>query len=285
MRCSASCGRSGARHDVGQVRQSRIGRGPCKSDAPARSDRWQREHAERARSASGRDPCAPPFADRTRSSKACRLDGLTRLSTATHIESESRAGACGLGSPVVSGRMGRAVEGALTRCRRQGLESRYRTSVRINSMVTGQQVGHRVSVVGWCRAARVGREWSWVVMSGLDVSEGDVSWCVGSVTLSRCGFAVEWQGDSRGRRAPDGGDGRPCRASRPVGPPARGETRQGGSSRVVPGRRWPGGSERGAGLRPGPAGGVHLAWPALRRARRARHLAGTAGVVARGARR
>ena len=54
----------------------------------------------------------------------------------------------------------------------------------------GQQVGRGSQSSVGVRAARVGREWFWVVMSGLDVSEGDVSWCVGSMIPSRCGFVV-----------------------------------------------------------------------------------------------
>ena len=65
----------------------------------------------------------------------------------------------------------------------------YRTRVRMVQAPASRSVVRCQSSVG-VRAARVGREWFWVVMSGLDVSEGDVSWCVGSVIRSRSGFVV-----------------------------------------------------------------------------------------------
>ena len=164
-------------------------------------------HAERARSASGRDPCAPPFADRTRTGKPA--ESARRPPEHGYSPWSSRWPEWRPAGARVSAWTGthaeglEGVEGVLTRCRRQGLESRYRTPVRTNAV--DQQIGHQVSVVGWCRTARVGREWFWVVMSGLDVSEGDVSWCVGSVIPSRCGSVVWVTGgcveDVVGRRA------------------------------------------------------------------------------------
>jgi hypothetical protein len=181
-----------------------------RSDSPASPGAPQqgaREEGRRQMSPgmrNGPDPRADgtpaPLRSRTEPARASlSRGGADHLSTATHLgrlavwlrwdgAGTARDSALGARRGGTWGGL-EGVEGVLTRCRRQGLESGIEHMFEHSAV--NQQIGHQVSVVGWCRVARVGREWSWVVMSGLDVSEGDVSWCVGSVIPSMYG-SVGW---------------------------------------------------------------------------------------------
>jgi hypothetical protein len=157
-----------------------------------------RVQVKRARSVGGWDPCAPPFADRP---ARATLPGTATgdLSMSTQIAQGWRnraaswppdlAGAAGLdrldslSAAGVTLRVSnmcsslalvvRSPGGAVEPVFEPGPRSRSRSSQVVSSsrrLVSDRSCGARVV---------------WVVMSGLDVSEGDVSWCVGSVTPCR----------------------------------------------------------------------------------------------------